>query len=86
VVVREGKYMALSRSERTLAVKLMREKGYSSKEVSEILRMESAAVTKAWQRAWPVPREDVPDTVMGGAISSSAPLLSRSEVRRVIGR
>jgi hypothetical protein len=89
VAVREGKYMALTRYERTIAVKLMREKGYSSAEIGDLLGMESPAVTKAFQRPWPYPRHLIPDEVMGGKVismSKTATALPRATVRRITGR
>jgi len=79
--------MRLNTNERTVAMKLMGEKGYSSEEVALILRMKSSAVTKAWQRNYPIPRHEIPEDVMGGPIiSTKGHVLTRKEVQRITGR
>jgi len=77
--------MNLSRGEKLIASKLMREKGYMPKQIAEILRTSIDTISQMLVREkWPVPREDVPVEI-GAPVPDSKPFMSRAEVRRVAG-
>lgn len=85
VVVREGRYMSLTRPELIIAIKLMREKGYMPTDIADVVRRGTQVVTKILHRdEWPVPREVVVERVQVGAtLPSSGPFMSRREARNV---
>lgn len=65
VAVREGRKMNLRGFERTIAIKLMFEKGYETDQIAEILGMSQRGVEHGKVRDWPVPRSSIPESVMG---------------------
>lgn len=65
VAVREGKRMRLVGLERTIAIKLMFEKGYETDQIADILHMSERGVEHAKKRDWPIPRSSVPESVIG---------------------
>jgi len=65
LVVREGVWMNLNKSERVLAAQLCKVKGLSGPEVAERMRITEHLVGKYWRIEPPFPLDLVSDTVIG---------------------
>lgn len=66
VVVREGRYMPLSKEERILAAHLLSLKGFTSPQIAERLRMDNGHAAYHLLRGKPpMPLEEVDPTVYG---------------------
>lgn len=85
IVVREGKRMALSRPEKIVAAKLMRQKGYYADEVAERLGIDNKLVIKFWKIPSPVPLDDIDPVVVGGSVGFDNPF-TKAYVRQMGGR
>jgi hypothetical protein len=89
VVVRENKYMNLTRPEKVVAAQLMRRKGWLPAQIAETLRLTTQVVTKMLARdrtAIDIDEllEAEPDFI-GRYVKPTPPPISRSEVRRLTG-
>lgn len=68
IVVREGRFMPLTRSEQIVAAHLMRKKGLSIAEASERLRLSPALTQKLGLRKPPAALDQVGDDVIGNPV------------------
>lgn len=90
VAVREGRYMALTRREQTLAIKLMMRKGHSLDAISKILRLSKPLASKLSCKGLlgvdvDALVEALPELV-GPPVPTNDPPLSSVDTRRLCGR
>mgnify|MGYP003392588801 CR=1 FL=1 len=80
VVVREGLYMRLTRPEKIMAAHLLREKGYGSTEIADMLKASHNSAERMLRTPPPVKVCDVPRDVIGAQLRP-APTFARSIIQ-----